>query len=113
MLLGALGADVVKVEPLLGDEARAWGPPFAGEDSALFVAANASKRSLALDLRKGREVIVRLVDRADVFIQSLRPGLAEERGLSAQKLLGLNSRLVYCSISSFGRVGPWAERPGY
>ena len=113
MLLGALGADVVKVEPLSGDEARAWGPPFAGENSALFVAANASKRSLALDLRKGRDVIERLVGRSDVFIQSLRPGLAAERGLAAEELRALNPRLVYCSISSFGRIGPWAERPGY
>jgi crotonobetainyl-CoA:carnitine CoA-transferase CaiB-like acyl-CoA transferase len=113
MLLAALGADVVKVEPLSGDEARSWGPPFAGEDSALFVAANAGKRSLALDLRRGRDVVLRLVDRADVFIQSLRPGLAEERGLGAEELGARNPRLVYCSITSFGREGPWAARPGY
>lgn len=113
MLLGALGADVIKVEPPSGDEARVWGPPFAGDDSALFAAANASKRSLALDLRRGREVLLRLVDAADVFIQSLRPGLAEERGLSAETLRERNPRLVYCSISSFGVTGPWRARPGY
>ena len=113
MLLGALGADVVKVEPLAGDEARAWGPPFAGEDSALFVAANASKRSLALDLRRGRDVLVRLAGHADVFIQSLRPGLADERGLGVNDLRERNTRLVYCSISSFGATGPWHLRPGY
>jgi formyl-CoA transferase/CoA:oxalate CoA-transferase len=113
MLLGALGADVVKVEPLAGDEARAWGPPFAGEDSALFVAANASKRSLAVDLRRGRDVLVRLAEQADVFIQSLRPGLAEARGLGAGDVRARNPRLVYCSISSFGETGPWRLRPGY
>ena len=113
MLLAALGADVVKVEPPAGDEARVWGPPFAGEDSALFVAANAGKRSLALDLRRGREVLLRLVEGADVFIQSLRPGLAEERGLGPGGLRERNRRLVYCSISSFGPTGPWRSRPGY
>jgi crotonobetainyl-CoA:carnitine CoA-transferase CaiB-like acyl-CoA transferase len=113
MLLAALGADVVKVEPLSGDEARTWGPPFAGEDSALFVAANPGKRSLAVDLKRGRDVLVRLADRGDVFIQSLRPGLAEERGLGAEELRARNPRLVYCCISSFGREGPWAGRPGY
>ena len=113
MVLGALGADVIKVEPPSGDEARAWGPPFAGRDSALFVAANASKRSLALDLRRGRDVLLRLVDGADVFVQSLRPGLAEERGLAADAMHARNPRLVYCSISSFGSTGPWRRRPGY
>jgi crotonobetainyl-CoA:carnitine CoA-transferase CaiB-like acyl-CoA transferase len=113
MLLGALGADVVKVEPFGGDEARLWGPPFAGQDSALFVAANASKRSLALDLRLGRDVLLRLADGADVFVQSLRPGLAEERGLGAQEVGARNPRLVYCSVSSFGATGPWRLRPGY
>lgn len=113
MLLAALGADVVKVEPLVGDEARAWGPPFAGEDSALFVAANSGKRSLAVDLRRGHDVVVRLAERGDVLIQSLRPGQAVERGLGADELRARNPRLVYCSISSFGREGPWAARPGY
>lgn len=113
-LLAALGADVVKVEPpASGDEARAWGPPFWGGESALFLAANAGKRSLALDLRRGRAVLLRLAEEADVFIQSLRPGLAEERGLGPDDLRSRNSRLVYCSITSFGRVGPWRSRPGY
>src|SRR5207245_3072526 len=79
-LLGALGADVVKIEhPGRGDEARAWGPRFYAGGSAMFFAANASKRSLALDvkLEAGREVLLRLVDDADVFVQSLRAGTAE------------------------------------
>jgi len=114
-VLAALGADVVKVEPpAAGDEARTWGPPFApAGESTLFLAMNAGKRSLALDLRRGHDVLLRLVDRADVFIQSLRPGAAEERGLGADDLHGRNPRLVYCSIGAFGRPGPWSRRPGY
>jgi crotonobetainyl-CoA:carnitine CoA-transferase CaiB-like acyl-CoA transferase len=113
-LLGALGADVVKIEPpASGDEARTWGPPFRDGESTLFLSMNANKRSVGLDLRRGRAVLLRLAERADVFIESLRPGLAEERGLGSDELLELNPRLVYCSINAFGRSGPWSRRPGY
>ncbi len=112
-VLAALGADVIKVEPPSGDEARTWGPPFVTGESALFLAMNAGKRSLALDLRKGTDVLLRLVDSADVFVQSLRPGLAAELGLDAESLRRRNPRLVHCSITGFGRTGPWAVRPGY
>jgi crotonobetainyl-CoA:carnitine CoA-transferase CaiB-like acyl-CoA transferase len=114
-VLAALGADVVKVEPpAVGDEARTWGPPFAPDgESTMFLAMNAGKRSLALDLRRGRDVLLRLAGRADVFIQSLRPGAAEERGLGPDDLRARNARLVYCSIGAFGRTGPWSGKPGY
>src|SRR4051794_28311613 len=112
-LLGALGADVIKVEPPSGDEARLWGPPFAGELGTLFVAANSGKRSVALDLRRGGDVLLRLVDGADVFIQSLRPGLADELGLGAEALRARKPALVHCTISSYGREGPKAGLPGY
>jgi formyl-CoA transferase/CoA:oxalate CoA-transferase len=115
-ILAALGADVVKVEhPERGDEARAWGPAFFDGGSVIFFAANASKRSLALDVRsdEGRRALLALVDRADVFIQSLRPGTAERLGLGADVLRARNERLVYCSIGAFGRRGPLADRPGY
>jgi len=115
-ILGALGADVVKVEhPQRGDEARAWGPRFFDGGSAMFFAANASKRSLALDVKSapGMEALLRLVDRADVFIQSMRPGTAERLGLGSDDLRARNERLVYCSIGAFGRHGPLAEQPGY
>jgi crotonobetainyl-CoA:carnitine CoA-transferase CaiB-like acyl-CoA transferase len=113
-LLAALGADVVKIEPPSGgDEARTWGPPFHDGEGTLFLAMNAGKRSLALDLRRGHDVLLRLVERADVFVQSLRPGLAEERGLGPDELRKLNPRLIYCSINAFGRTGPWSRRPGY
>jgi crotonobetainyl-CoA:carnitine CoA-transferase CaiB-like acyl-CoA transferase len=115
-ILGALGADVVKIEhPQRGDEARAWGPRFFDGGSVLFFAANASKRSLALDLKSehGQEVLRRLVDRSDVFIESMRPGTAERLGLGSEALRAHNERLVYCSIGALGRRGPLADRPGY
>ena len=115
-ILAALGADVVKVEhPERGDEARAWGPRFFDGGSVMFFAANASKRSLALDVKsgQGRKALLALADRSDVFIQSLRPGTAERLGLGSDVLRARNTRLVYCSIGAFGRRGPLADRPGY
>jgi formyl-CoA transferase/CoA:oxalate CoA-transferase len=113
-VLAGLGADVVKVEPPRGgDEARTWGPPWWDGESTLFLTVNAGKRSVCVDLRRGHDVMLRLVDRADVFVQSLRPGLADERGLGAEALRERNPRLVYCSIRSFGPTGPWRDRPGY
>ena len=112
-LLGALGADVIKVEPPAGDEARSWGPPFAGDLGTLFVAVNSGKRSVAIDLRRGIDVVLRLVERADVFVQSLRPGLADELGLGAEALRSRKPELVHCTVSSYGRTGPKRELPGY
>jgi formyl-CoA transferase/CoA:oxalate CoA-transferase len=107
---------VIKVErPDTGDDGRAWGPPFWNGEGTMFLSANASKRSLACSLRdpRGREAVLRLVDGADVFLQSLRPGLAERLGLGADDLRDRNPRLVYCSIGAYGSVGPLREEPGY
>ena len=114
-LLSALGADVVKVEPLGGDHARAWGPPFLQGEGAMFLASNAGKRSLAVDLgdERGREIVLRLAGRADVFVQSLRPGSAERHGLGPGELRAGNPRLVYCSVGAFGSRGPLSSQPGY
>lgn len=115
-ILAALGADVVKVErPDTGDDGRGWGPPFWAGEGAMFLSANAGKRSLALSLRdpRGREALLRLADRADVFLQSLRPGLAEELGLGPEALRARNRRLVYCSVGAYGRSGPLSREPGY
>jgi formyl-CoA transferase/CoA:oxalate CoA-transferase len=113
-ILAALGAGVVKVEhPERGDEARAWGPPFWEGSSVMFYAANMSKRSLALDLKRGRDVLLRLVENADVFLQSLRPGTAKRLGFGAEQLRARNPGLVYCDIGAFGRAGPLRDRPGY
>jgi crotonobetainyl-CoA:carnitine CoA-transferase CaiB-like acyl-CoA transferase len=106
-LLAALGAEVVKVEPEGGDHARAWGPPFVGGDGALWFAANAGKQSIVLDLDRDREELLRLVDEADVFVQSLRPGLAERHGVDAATLRARKPSLVHVSI------GAYRDRPGY
>ena len=115
-ILAALGADVVKVErPDTGDDGRAWGPPFWNGESAMFLAVNAGKRSLAVSLsdERGREIVLRLAGSADVFVQSLRPGLAERLGLGDDELRARNERLVYCSVGAYGRTGPLAREPGY
>jgi crotonobetainyl-CoA:carnitine CoA-transferase CaiB-like acyl-CoA transferase len=114
-ILASLGADVVKVEPLHGDHARAWGPPFVDGDGAMFLAANAGKRSLALDLsdERGLEILLRLADRSRVFVQSLRPGAAEARGFGADLLRARHPSLVYCTIGAFGPRGPLRDQPGY
>ncbi len=115
-ILAALGADVVKVErPDTGDDGRAWGPPFWDGDGTMFLSANAGKRSLALSLRdpRGRDALLRLCERADVFLQSLRPGLADELGLGADAVRARNPRLVYCSVGAYGRTGPLSHEPGY
>jgi crotonobetainyl-CoA:carnitine CoA-transferase CaiB-like acyl-CoA transferase len=115
-ILGDMGADVVKVErPGRGDDARAWAPPYWGDESATFMALNRNKRSVALDLKRdgGRDVLRRLVGRADVFVQSLRAGVIEELGLDFPAARALNPKLVYCSITAFGTRGPLRDRPGY
>ena len=115
-ILAALGADVVKVErPDTGDDGRAWGPPFWNGESAMFLAVNAGKRSLAVSLadERGRATVLRLAESADVFLQSLRPGLAERLGLGPDALRDSSPRLVYCNVGAYGRVGPLSDEPGY
>ena len=115
-ILAALGADVVKVErPDTGDDGRAWGPPFWNGESTMFLTVNAGKRSLAVSLgdERGRDAVLRLADRADVFLQSLRPGLAARLGLGPDVLRARNPRLVYCTIGAYGHVGPLRDEPGY
>jgi crotonobetainyl-CoA:carnitine CoA-transferase CaiB-like acyl-CoA transferase len=115
-ILGDMGAEVIKVErPGRGDDARAWAPPWWGDESSAFMAFNRNKKSLALDLKHdaGLAVLKRLVARADVFIQSLRAGVIGELGLDFAGASALNPRLVYCSITAFGTRGPLADRPGY
>jgi crotonobetainyl-CoA:carnitine CoA-transferase CaiB-like acyl-CoA transferase len=116
LVLSALGADVVKVEhPGRGDDTRTWGPPFWRGESATFLALNAGKRSVTIDLKTddGREAMLRLVDESEVVVQSLRPGAAGRLGLDFDTLATRNPRLVYCSISAYGNRGPLAQQPGY
>jgi crotonobetainyl-CoA:carnitine CoA-transferase CaiB-like acyl-CoA transferase len=114
-LLASLGADVLKIEPPGGDHARAWGPPFVDGEGAMFLASNAGKRSLVLDLsaEAGLARLLELVDTADVVVQSLRPGAADARGFGPEALRARNPAVVYCSIGAFGSRGPLREQPGY
>jgi crotonobetainyl-CoA:carnitine CoA-transferase CaiB-like acyl-CoA transferase len=114
MLLGDLGADVVKVErPGSGDDTRQWGPPFVGDDAAYFLSLNRNKRSLALDLAtaSGRAVAMSLVRSSDVVVENFRPGLMATFGLDWESVHAAHPRAVYCSLTAFG--GGDTARPGY
>ena len=123
MMLGDLGADVIKVErPGLGDESRGWGPPFIGEpygpypgESAYFISTNRNKLSITVNLKntEGQDIIRRLVGISDVMVENFVTGVLDKLGLGYEDLHALNPRLVYCSISGYGRTGPFAGRPGY
>lgn len=117
MLLGDMGAQVIKVEqPGSGDQSRSWGPPFVSGESAYFLAVNRNKQSLTLNLKseQGREIMRRLIAHADVFITNLpRQSSRYETGVDVETLSNLNPRLVYVSITGYGMSGPYAERPGY
>lgn len=113
--LGDLGADVIKIEACGGgDDTRSW-PPYVEGDGAVFLSANRNKRSLAVDLKSsaGLEVALRLAKEADIVVESYRKGAMERLGLGYDELKKLNPRLVYASISGFGRTGPLSELPGY
>jgi crotonobetainyl-CoA:carnitine CoA-transferase CaiB-like acyl-CoA transferase len=115
-LLADLGAEVIKLErPGQGDETRAWGPPFAGDLSAYFLSCNRGKKALTLDLARpeGLDLFYRLVERSDVLLENFRSSSAEKLGLAPGRLLAQNARLIVCSISGFGRTGPWSDVPGY
>jgi crotonobetainyl-CoA:carnitine CoA-transferase CaiB-like acyl-CoA transferase len=121
MMLGDLGARVIKVESAAGDDTRAWGPPWAGaetghhEDSTYFMSANRNKESLVLDLKDpaDADVLTALVRRADVLLENFRVGVLDRLGFGVERLHELNPRLVVGSITGFGHDGPEAHRAGY
>jgi len=117
MLLGDMGADVIKIEPPdTGDSTRqSMGFRLKGEDSPGFLALNRNKRSITLDLKTeaGRETLYALVKTADVLVENARPGVAGRLGMDYPTLSAINPRLVYASISGFGQTGPWSQRPGF
>ena len=115
-ILAHLGADVVKVErPEGGDDARGWGPPFWRGISPAYLAMNANKRGITVDLKDPQDVawLANYVARADVLIQNLRPGVVEALGFGADALMARNPRLIYCSLRAFGLTGPMRLHPGY
>jgi formyl-CoA transferase len=123
MMLGDLGADVIKVErPKMGDETRGWGPPFVGEpygnypgESAYFIATNRNKRSVTVNIRtqEGQDIVRKLAGISDVLVENYRTGDLDKLGLGYSDLHRLHPKLIYCSISGYGRTGPNANRPGY
>jgi formyl-CoA transferase len=115
MMMGDLGADVIKVESPEGDDTRRWGPPYKGGESAYYLSCNRNKRSVVLDLgsAEGRKWARILALRSDVLVENFRLGAMERWGLGYEQLAEMNPRLVYCSISGYGRTGPDAELPGY
>ncbi len=116
MLLGDMGADVIKVErPGAGDDTRAFGPPFLNGESAYFLSINRNKRSLTLNLKhdKALEIMRRLLETADVVVENFRPGTMESFGFGYEAVQAFNPRLIFCSISGYGHSGPDAKLPGY
>ncbi|MBP0456443.1 CaiB/BaiF CoA transferase family protein [Streptomyces montanisoli] len=120
MMLGDLGARVIKVESPAGDDTRSWGPPFVHADdgtveSTYFLSCNRNKESIVLDLKRDEDarVLTRLVQRADVLLENYRPGTLRRLGFGTDRLMRLNSRLVVLSISGFGHDGPEGGRAGY
>lgn len=117
MMLGDLGADVIKIEePKKGDDTREWGPPFApGGESAYYLAANRNKRSLTVNLKAeaGKAILRRLIARADVLVENFRTGTLEGWGFDYATLQSMRPGLIVCSITGYGQTGPYRERPGY
>jgi crotonobetainyl-CoA:carnitine CoA-transferase CaiB-like acyl-CoA transferase len=116
MMLGDMGAEIIKVEmPKVGDEARHYGPPFQEGESSYFLSVNRNKRSMTLNLKsdRGKEILRELVKRSDVLVENFRPGTMEDLGLGYESLREIQPGLVYCAITGFGSIGPEAQRPGY
>ncbi len=115
-LLGDYGADIIKIEPLDGEIARAWGPPFYQRDdrveTAYFVNLNRNKRSVTLDLKQaeGRDIFFRLLDGADVVLENLRVGTVAKLGIDYARACARQPRIIYCSVSGFGQDGPYRDR---
>jgi formyl-CoA transferase/CoA:oxalate CoA-transferase len=116
MQLADLGARVIKIEaPGRGDDTRAWGPPFLGDQSTYFMSINRNKESIAIDLKHvdSQRVIERLLERADVVVENFRPGTMDRLGYGYERVAAAHPRIVYCSISGFGQTGPRSREAGY
>src|SRR6201998_201815 len=114
MRLAALGAEIAKVEPPGGDWGRTLGPPFVDGVATCFLAMNRNKRGAVIDLKKpgGSSIVTRMAALADVVVENFRPGVVEHLCIGYEDLSAQNPRLIYLSISAYGRTGPWRDRPG-
>jgi formyl-CoA transferase len=115
MTLGDLGAEVIKVESLSGDDTRGWGPPFYKEDAAYYLCCNRNKKSMTVDFTtlKGQEIIHLLAEKADVFVENYKVGGLRKYGLDYESIHKINPSIIYCSITGYGQTGPYREKPGY
>jgi formyl-CoA transferase len=116
MVLGDLGADIIKVErPGSGDDTRAWGPPWAGGESAYYLSVNRNKRSITLDIKtpEAQQIIRELADQSDIVVENFKHGTLEKLGIGYEQLSERNPRLVWATISGYGPDGPMADKPGY
>jgi formyl-CoA transferase len=116
MMLGDLGADVIKVErPGAGDDTRQWGPPNAGGEAAYYLCVNRNKRSVTVNMKspEGQEILRRLAAKSDILIENYMVGTLGNVGLGYEELKKVNPRLIYCSITGFGQNGPYQDKPGY
>lgn len=116
MILGDLGAEILKIEkPGVGDEARKWGPPFLGntKETAYFISVNRNKKSICIDLKKGKDIIYDLAKKCDVLVENYVPGKLAKMGYGYDELSKIAPQLIYCSLTGYGSEGPYASRPGY
>lgn len=116
MILGDLGAEILKIErPGIGDEARRWGPPFfkGTHESTYFMSVNRNKKSVCVDLKKGKDIIYELVQKCDVLVENYVPGKLDSIGLGYEDITKIAPHLIYCSLTGYGSQGPYANRPGY
>ncbi len=116
MILGDLGAEVIKVEkPGKGDDTRSWGPPYFGTESAYYLCANRNKKSITVDIKsaEGQKVIKDLAAKSDIVVENFKVGELKKYGLNYESLSKINSKLIYCSLTGFGQNGPKSKLPGY
>lgn len=116
MMLGDMGAEIIKVEsPEGGDDSRFWAPPYIGPESAYFLSCNRNKKSITLNLRteKAKKILTDLIKASDVLVENFRPGVMSQMGFSDASIRTINPRLIFCSITGFGNRGPESQKPGF
>jgi formyl-CoA transferase len=116
MMLGDLGAEIIRVErPGTGDETRQWGPPWKGDQSAYYLSINRNKKSITVDLKKkeGQEIILQLARRSDILLENFLPGALAGMGLGYEQIKAINPGIIYASVTGYGQTGPYKNQPGW